>query len=187
MKIPKSNGGPSVPAGFHRANLQALVDLGIQPSVKFAPRHELLLVFELADQTRDDGTPLDVSARVTLSANKKATLRKWLESWRGAPFKSDNEATDLDLATLVGKPVFVQTVQNESGDRVYTNVTNLAPIPAGMEKPVLKGKPIVYDPSREDAEEVRSQLPEWIYKRLQNQIVKDDIVDEGPDLSDVPF
>lgn len=188
MKIPKSNSAPTVPAGFHRANLQMLVDLGMQPSVQFAPRHELLLVFELADQTRDDGSPLDVSARVTLSANKKATLRKWLESWRGAPFKSDNEATDLDLSTLVGKPVFVQTVHNEKGDKVYVNVTNLAPIPAGMEKPSLKGKPVIYDPEREDADKVRNELPEWIYRRLQNQITKEDVdADVAGGLDEIPF
>ena len=183
MKIAKPNSAPLAPAGFHRGVLQAVVDLGMQPSAKFAPRHEILFVFELSDVKRDDGTPADVSARVTASIGKKATLRQWLESWRGAPFKSEQEAYDLDLTTLVGKPVFIQVVHNPSGDRVYANVKNLAPIPSGMDKPSLVGSPIIYDPDREDADDVYRTLPEWILKRLQNQIVKEEV---EIDVSDIP-
>lgn len=174
MHAPKPVFPPPAPAGFHRATLKALIDLGVQPSVKFEPRHELLMIFQLADHKKKDDAgheaPAEISTTVTFSMGAKSTLRKWIQSWLGKTFESNEQAFSFDVTKLVGRAVYLQVIHKVSQDRTYANVTLLAPIPAGVERPSLLGAPVVYDPTLPDAEEVRRQLPEWIVKRLANQL-----------------
>jgi hypothetical protein len=169
MKAPAPTFAPAAPAGFHRANLQSLIDLGIQPSAKFDPRHELLMIFQLADVEKD-GARATIEERVTFSLGKKAKLRAWVESWRGKAFASEQEAREYDLEKLVGQPVYLQVVHKPSGDRVYARILALAPIPGGVEKPALVGKSLIFEKSRPDADAVYASLPEWAQKKIDEAL-----------------
>lgn len=83
----------------------------------------------------DDGrrVPVTVRERFTLSLDERGRLRPFLESWRGRAF-TEEEEKGFDLEQLIGAPAFVQVTHNESGGRVYANITTIMRLPKGMER-----------------------------------------------------
>jgi len=100
------------PAGLHMARLYSIIDLGHQ-ATEWAGEtkimHKVVFTWELhgdddAGQPlkTDDGKPLIVSKRYTVSLGDQARLRQDLESWSNKKM-SPEDRKNFDLKGLLGK------------------------------------------------------------------------------------
>ncbi|MBY5728509.1 phage replication initiation protein, NGO0469 family [Rhizobium leguminosarum] len=73
--------------------------------------------------------PFMVSAWLTASFHEEATLRKYMESWRGAPYTeqqiSEFETDGFDWSLMLGVPCMVQMGLNKKGKVKIQNITKL--------------------------------------------------------------
>jgi len=113
--------------GLHNAVLVDAVDLG-QLETPWGPKHKISLIFEL--QSKDeDGKPFNVGKRFTRSLNEKASLRKFLEKWRGAKYSPSELSEGVDLENFIGMSATLFIVHNDSSDteRTYANIESVIP------------------------------------------------------------
>jgi hypothetical protein len=120
------------PEGLHQAVCVDVIDLGLQQT-PWGEKHKVDVRWEL-EVTGDNGRPMIVSKRYTLSLNEKATLRQHLEAWRGRKFKPE-ELEGFDLEKLLGVNGQLQIVHNIADDgRIFANVQAIVPLGKGMTK-----------------------------------------------------
>ena len=175
LVIPQETSGSyeRPPEGNHVAVCCSLVDLGTQHSEVYNNnQRKILIEWELAEETKEDGSPFYIDQIYTLSMNEKSTLRKALESWRGVRFAPEDFGR-FELSVLVGKGCMLNVVHTEKGDKVYANIASIARLPKGMPAPTLRTTPRVfslepgeYDPDamvglREKIVDKIKSSPEW--------------------------
>ncbi|MFO0453644.1 MAG: phage replication initiation protein, NGO0469 family [Pseudomonadota bacterium] len=131
-----------VPQGVHTGRCVRVIDLGTQPrefqGKPKPPARKVSLTWELHGEdedgtplTTDDGKPLIISKRYTLSLGEKSILRADLESWRGRAFTSE-ELAGFDVSKLLGAPALIN-VKHEARDfKTYSNVASISPVPKAM-------------------------------------------------------
>jgi len=118
-----------------------VIDLGTQTSEfqgKQKKARKVMLAWELFGEDEegvplkmDDGRPLSISKRYTLSLSEKASLRADLEAWRGRAFTED-ELQGFDLKALLGIYGLVNVTHTQKGDKTYSNVAGISPLPKAM-------------------------------------------------------
>lgn len=165
MKVSaKGNGAPrapSVKAGTHIGILEAIVDLGVQKGSAQYPqaKRKVWVRAEFpnvqVEFKKDDGTieksPGRVGRFMALSMNEKATFRKFIESFRGEKFKSDREAAEFDVFTLLGKPGMFPVEHKLVGEVTYANLGLPLPLMEGMEVTAkLSRAPLAFDTDARD-------------------------------------
>lgn len=104
----------------------------------FGPKMKFKLVFEidLIDDSRKPPQPWVVMSQpMTASLAERATLGKMLKAWFGRAL-TEQEATCLDLDTLIGRPAYIAVVhaQSDDGTKTYANI--------GLIKPHKQGDPL---------------------------------------------
>lgn len=132
------------PAGLHLARLYRIVDLGTQKvewqgAVKM--QHKLMFTFELLgddDLKMDDGKPLIISKRYTMSLGEQSTLRKDLEAWRGHKMTPE-ELKAFDLTQLLGKFAMANVTLSERDGKNYANLAGLTQVPKAMQANAPQG------------------------------------------------
>lgn len=79
--------------------------------------------------------PYVISKDFTLSMHEKASLRKFLESWRGQAFTED-QAKSFDVTALLGKPCMLNIIHKpkKNGD-MRLDMASVSKLPKGMECP----------------------------------------------------
>jgi hypothetical protein len=119
--------------GQYNAVLADVVDLGLVTSTfkgetKTQPKVRFVWILDAKGQ---DGKPLWVTQRYTLSLHEKATLYKHLQMILGTapPVK-------LDLETLVGITRKLFVVRNTVQDKIYANIMGILPGDPGVAVPV---------------------------------------------------
>lgn len=135
---PKSDFVPA-PAGPAQGVCVDVVDLGMVDN-KFKPgtkQPKVRFVWEISKKM-PDGRPFIVNAMFTNSTHEKASMRKFLEAWRGRPFKMA-ELAALDLEKLLGANALLNLVQNQNGEDLYTNIASVSPLLDGMPKMKASG------------------------------------------------
>jgi hypothetical protein len=88
-------------------------------------------------QTKEDGTPLLVKRRFTLSLAENSNLRPFLETWRGKKFTAE-ELKGFDLEKLIGIPCFIQVTHNDTEKGTYANVDAIMTLPGAMKEQAPK-------------------------------------------------
>ena len=166
--------------GTHVARCYQLVDLGIQSS-NYGDKHKVLVGWELPNEPMEDGRPMVVSARYTLSLSEKAILRQHLETWRGRKF-TQAELAGFDLENIVGKECMVTITHNTPAERTYANVSAVTAIPKGIECPEAVNPTMVWNSS-----DPIDGLPDWLQKVVNvpatsEEPPMEDFVDD-----DIPF
>jgi len=127
------------PAGLHMARLYSIIDLGHQ-SVEWAGEakimHKVVFTWELhgnddADQPlkTDDGKPLIVSKRYTVSLGDQARLRQDLEAWSNKKMTAEDRK-NFDLKGLLGKFCMVNITHSEDGK--YANISGISHVPSAL-------------------------------------------------------
>jgi hypothetical protein len=105
---------------------------GSQPAIK----DKVALVF----LTDTEGTTKDVSVEFSVSMNSKASLRKFLEQWRGKAYTDDQARAGVPLDKLVGQPCLLSIEHKKSGTgRTYAKVVSISPLPRALPAPALVG------------------------------------------------
>jgi len=144
--IAKESSGGSftpIPSGVHLACCYRIVDLGTQKT-SFQGKdnflHKILIQFEIHGDDDNgmplmtsQGEPMSISKRYTLSLGEKSSLRKDLQSWRGKQFSAD-ELRGFELQNLLGAWCMLNVTEDNSGDKTYTNISAITPVPAAMRK-----------------------------------------------------
>lgn len=131
---------PPHPEGPHPATCIDIVDHGMVELTwqgKTKTKHRIQLRFFCGEYFEDDDgnqRPLWVDAYFTLSLHEKATLRKFLQNWRGKAFTED-ELKGFNIAKLLGAPGLVQVSHNTTPARTYANVDSIMKLPKGMTAP----------------------------------------------------
>jgi hypothetical protein len=127
------------PEGQYPAVCADVQDLGLVQTTwqgQTKSKH-MIYVYFYCGQRKEDGTPLLVRERFTLSLNENARLRPFLENWRGRKFTAEEEK-GFDVEKLIGAPAFLQIAHNAANDgKVYANVQTIMRIPQGLEAPKL--------------------------------------------------
>ena len=127
------------PAGLHMARLYSIIDLGHQ-SVEWAGEskimHKVVLTWELHGDDdaglplkTDDGKPLIVSKRYTVSLGDQARLRQDLEAWSNKKMTAEDRK-NFDLKNLLGKFCMVNITHSEDGK--YANISGISPVPSAL-------------------------------------------------------
>jgi hypothetical protein len=131
------------PSGSHLGRLYRILDLGTQKvewqgAIKM--QRKLMFSFELHGEDNDgqalttnDGKPLMISKRYTMSLGEQSTLRKDLESWRGKKFTAE-ELLGFDLNVLLGKFAMCNVTHNDREGKTYANLSGLSQVPAALKK-----------------------------------------------------
>jgi len=142
LPAPSGNEFELAPAGTHLAVCYRVIDLGTQKSTyngKEKEQHKILISWELADEMMTDGKPFIIGQRYTWSMSEKATLRKHLESWRGAAFQDKDFAgppNGFNIRNILGKGCILTIAHKEEGDRTYANITGIGKLMKGMTSPM---------------------------------------------------
>lgn len=161
---------------------------------------QIIMTFEIPSETVEvDGEqkPRHLSTRpLTASTSENGNFRKFLRSWRGRDFSSDDEMLDFEIKNVLGKSAMLNVVQNDKG---YSNIDAILPLPKGVPDPTTSTALMTFDVEEWDDEQFKA-LPEWIQEKIQNSTqyrqehAPDCAVDfpktddaEEPEVTGVPF
>lgn len=104
------------PSGQYQAVCIDMIDHGTVTTEwngETRKRHLCQMVYETNCDKRTDGSPwLIWTKKFTASLHEKATLRSYLEAWRGQPF-TETEQKGFDSETLLGVNAILQIVHRE--------------------------------------------------------------------------
>lgn len=190
-----------VPAGVFAARCFSVIDLGTQVveyQGEVKHQRKVQLGWELygedetgASLTTDDGEPMSISKRYTLSLSEKSKLRPDLEAWRGRPF-TDEELKGFDLHNLLGAPCFLNITHSEKNNKTYSNIASITPLPKQMREaiPHQHNKNRIYtitDGKNEVYESLYDKLKETIDKAVEWQGVTASSKSPTDFKDDIPF
>ncbi len=149
------------PAGQHQAVCVDVIDKGlvaVEWEGKKKTQHKCRVVWEIAEVT-DDGTRHTVGRQFTASLGEKASLRGFLEAWRGRAF-TEEELAGFDTDSLIGVNALLQVVHAKKGDRTYANVNSIMKLVKGMDRMAPSGKYVrVKDRTPEQAANSHDDAP----------------------------
>ena len=168
-------------AGSTMGVLVQLIDMGLQETnwdgeKKMSPK--VRLTFALPDQVIDGEVvengkttkvtkPMMVSLELTRSLGERATLRKHLESWRGAAFTS-KELASFSLKNLLGKAALLTLMHKTSqAGRQYCAINAISKLPKGMTAPKESVNSHVFYEIENGQNEVFAALPEWLQDKVR--------------------
>jgi hypothetical protein len=131
-----------VPAGQYVGVCVDVVDLGVVKTTydgREKQVHKCRLVFELDATDADTGKRLRASRQFTVSLSEKASIRAFLEAWRGKPFTAE-ELKGFDTETLIGVAALIQIIHAPSNGKTYDNINSIMLPPRGTPWPKASGE-----------------------------------------------
>ena len=196
--IATNNGGGAnfdpVPAGSYAARCYSMIQIGTVEEEILGQKkkmHKVRLTWELPTETKvfkeENGEqPYVLSKEFSLSMHEKATLRQFLESWRGKNF-TDEESKSFDITVLVGKPCLLSVKHKEAKNgNTYAEISGINLLPKGMTCPeqINSTQVLSFDDWNQD---LFDSLPDFIkdkikssdeYKNMQHPNVVNTVSDE---------
>jgi hypothetical protein len=139
------------PTGGFAARLIDVIDLGVLKSEfqgKVKMQHKMAWRFFAGQE--EDGKPLYVTQRLTLSTHEKAKARALLESALGRRLTpkegggfdpalgrelKDDEVEGFDYESLIGSGFLISVSHNVTPKGTFANLSSVMPLLAGMECP----------------------------------------------------
>lgn len=190
------------PAGNHLARLYSIIDIGHQETVwkgETKIMHKVVFTWELHGEdndgnplTTDDGKPLIVSKRYTVSLGDQSTLRKDLESWSGKKM-TEEDRKGFDLKTLLGKFCMLSIVHSDDGK--YANVGSINSVPTAIRNAIPEGinQPVSFWLNQYTQEQYDA-LPKYYREKITessewrgSKAKQETAVETNPNLDDIPF
>ncbi len=166
-------------ADVYRGRLVQVLDLGLQNQRPYqgqdkAPAHEIMLTYELVDEFMKDADGNDIEDKPRwisetlpfygLFADKAKSTKRYNAF-------DPTEEFEGDFAKCIGVPVNVTIVNNVSGDNIYNNVGNVAPMSAKKAATCaeLVNPSKVFDLDNPDMD-VFNALPEWLREKIKTNL-----------------
>ena len=173
MKL-KDKARPSIPQmdpGPYTGLCVGIYGIGEQET-KFKDKtryvEQIVFTFEFPTETIEiDGEekPRQLSRTFTASVSEKGGLRKFLKSWRGKDFSSDEDMGDFEMFSMLGKSAFFNIIQNDKG---YANIDSIMPLPKGVPEPTTETPLRSFDVDDWGDHTPFEDLPEWIQEKIKN-------------------
>lgn len=128
-----------IPAGNHVARCYGMIDIGTVKEEHgiYAGKesHKVRISWETPLECHDFGKglqPFAIHKEFTISMNEKATLRKFLQSWRGKEF-SEDEAKRFDITKLLGVSCMLNVIHKTSASgSQYADISSVGTLPKGF-------------------------------------------------------
>jgi len=138
--------------------------------------------------TDSEGETKDIAIEFTVSMNKKANLRKFLEGWRGKSYTEEQAKKGVPLHKLVGQGALVSVEHHTSGTgRTYGKIASISPLPKSMAAPAPDGykRPEFW---AERKKRYAEEAAQWAAKvaKAQGEPQPDECSDDDSD-DDLPF
>ncbi len=111
--------------GLHHGLCVDAISLG-RVETPWGSKEKVSLMFEL-ESTDENGKRFVVGKRFTKSLNEKASLRKFLEKWRGEKYSPKELHDGINLEHYVGMSATLFLVHNETDERTYANIESIIP------------------------------------------------------------
>lgn len=197
------------PAGNHVGICNAIVDLGMQPGSRMYPdpKHKVYVRFELPSERisyEKDGQkvegPMSIGATFTASMGTKANLRKFIESWFGKPFPTDEAAADFDMKNLLGRRCLLNVTHTDKDGKTYANIATATPLPKGMvSNETQHNASLFFDLDDPATLPTYNSLPKWLQEKIAKRVQveqhekdpgfspEDTAVASGDPDDDIPF
>lgn len=172
-----------VPAGNLVARCYSIIDLGTQKwSSAYGDKEarKIQIGFEFpydkAIFNEEKGEqPFIITQEFTLSFHEKASLLKFLVSWRGKSF-TDEELKKFHPQNILNAPCLLNVIHNEKNvngeKRIYANIASVSPLPKNMECPPLTNKIINFSllPNEQGMLDTNTfdSLPEYIQNKIKS-------------------
>ncbi len=163
-----------VPAGSHIARCYEMIHIGTvtdQWEGQTKQMNKVRIGFELPEELRTFNSekgeqPMVISREFTLSMHEKASLRLFLEQWRGKKF-TEEEAKKFDVTQLIGVPCMLNVTHTEKQDKVYANISSVSPVHKSLVVPDAINPIRVLSYENFDWE-VYESLPDFIKTKMSN-------------------
>lgn len=165
-----------VPAGKYYGVVVGVYDIGTQPSEQYDPTHKVILQFELHKKKsglcRDkEGRPLVFSGFYPLAFGKrkngeKSKLRQAVESILGRAFTDDEAKVGYDIGKLLEKVCGLVIVHDTNGGTTYDTIQSIVALDE-EDTPKLASESNVVLYELDPAEEISTDVPEWIVKMIK--------------------
>lgn len=189
IKLPKENQSnfETTPEGTHVAVCYRVIDQGTQDvtfSGQTKQQRKVMISWELTDERMSDDKPFTVHKTMTLSADKKSTLRKFLESWRGLAF-TEKDFGNFDLGTLIGKGALLGIVHDTTETGTYANLTTIMKLPKGTKTTEPENETVYFSLDEFDGE-IFAGLSESLREKIAKSPEYKEAVKSGKAASAVP-
>jgi len=173
VKETGSSDWEAAPVGVQPAVCVNVFDIGLQPGYQGGPpSHKVVVLWELTGQSRrQDGKRFLLTKTYTASLSEKATLRHDLEAWRSRPLTPD-ELEGFELDNIKTKACQLVLVSKPSNGKTFVNIETVLPKQGG------------------EVPEVETQsdfIPDWIKKKIAEQIQPKQPENPMPFDDDIPF
>ncbi len=129
----------NAPEGTYPVLCVDFVEQGMKQTA-FGDKEKVQFVFETPHRHPEYARPLTVASSANVSFNEKATLRKFMESWRGKKYTEAEVKAGVDPEQGIGRPALVTVEHVQSGENTYANITAIMPLPDGMTAPTPSGE-----------------------------------------------
>jgi hypothetical protein len=160
----KSSSFPSVSVGVHKSRCIKVIDLGTQKNEfegNITWKRQILVIWEVPEQTSETSEPLTISKFYTLSLHEKSNLGIDLTSWRGRPF-SETEKKGFDISKLIGHTCLLNVIQGNKNNKIGS----IMPLPKGDKIAEQYHTGVIFDLEKyqKGQKEIFNQLSEGIRK-----------------------
>jgi hypothetical protein len=162
-----------IESGTHIATCVQMVHIGtVEDEFDGKPvkGNKVRLTFELPNELvkfKEDEPeqPRFISKEFTLSLNEKATLRKFLDSWRGVPFTED-EAKSFDITKLLGVSCMLSITikKSKKSGNAYNDILSASKLMKGTEAPQILTE--VIEVNYQNISETYSKVPNFIREKM---------------------
>lgn len=162
-------------AGVYPARCYSMIQIGtVTENILGEEKslHKVRLTFEFPTELHvfkeENGEqPYVISKEFTLSMHEKATLRKFLESWRGKAF-TEEQAKKFDITVLLGVQCMINVIHKAAKNgNTYAEIGSVSPLPKGMICPEPINKQVVLSYDSFD-EQVFESLPDFLKDKIKS-------------------
>lgn len=170
--IASDNGGISIPkleGGVYTAISSAIIDIGIQTSVKFgSTQRKFMMIWNIVGEDVEingQKQPRTMSKEYSYSLNEKSTLRKDLQAWRGQVF-NEEELRGFNLLNVLNKGCQLQIILEEKNGKQYNNIASIMALQKGSTVEGLK-EIYYFDLENKETWNNWNKIPNWIQERIK--------------------
>ena len=170
--IASDNGGISIPkleGGVYTAISSAIIDIGIQTSVKFGnTQRKFMMIWNIVGEDVEingQKQPRTMSKEYSYSLNEKSTLRKDLQAWRGQVF-NEEELRGFNLLNVLNKGCQLQIILEEKNGKQYNNIASIMALQKGSTVEGLK-EIYYFDLENKETWNNWNKIPNWIQERIK--------------------